>query len=127
MEINAMFRNQMFGIKSEEAVPDTYFRPNPSEQIAFGSPTVSPTNSSSKDDVRTTILNAMRSTPDIKIEKLAQLCNLSEEGVRYHIKKLKKEGYVKIIRMYVRMNFTPRSGKEPYHRNPQAVPDSLRP
>ena len=79
----------------------TYFRPNPSEQKAIGSPigspTVSPTNSSSKDDARTTILNAMRSTPDIKIEKLAQLCKLSEEGVRYHIKILKKEGYVKRV------------------------------
>lgn len=32
---------------------------------------------------------------DIARDPLAQLCNLSEEGVRYHIKKLKKEGYVK--------------------------------
>lgn len=84
----------------------TYFRPNPAKKAASstgslsGSPTGNPTtNSTTMTDigVKDLILNAMKSTPDIQIEQLAQLCHLSVEGVRYHIKALKKDGIVRRV------------------------------
>ena len=72
----------------------TYFRPNPAEHKDSGSFSGSTTTNLPQAELRTIIINAMRSTPDIKVDKLAEICKLSVEGVRYHIKILKKEGYI---------------------------------
>lgn len=40
------------------------------------------------------ILRIIRSTPDISYDKLAEICNLTREGVKYNIKKLREEGFI---------------------------------
>lgn len=40
------------------------------------------------------ILNELSKTPDISYRKLAKVIHLHEDTVRYHLKKLKENGYI---------------------------------
>lgn len=43
-------------------------------------------------NIRDLIIRSIRSNPSIMVEELAQICKLSGDGTRYHIKQLKKDG-----------------------------------
>ena len=42
--------------------------------------------------VRDKVLKIIRSTPTISIDEIARICNMSRDGIIYHIKSLKKAG-----------------------------------
>lgn len=43
----------------------------------------------------TAIVSAIKANPDIQLKELAALFEISTEGVRWHLTKLKKEGVIK--------------------------------
>ena len=45
-------------------------------------------------NLRDKIYRIIKSSPDIKIQEIADICGLTYDGVRYHTKALKKAGFI---------------------------------
>lgn len=80
----------------------TYWRPKVgstvkrSDKSSEGSngttPTTTPTSRPKRGpEVRTKMIRIMRATPTISKAELAELCDITTDGVRYHLKYIKKE------------------------------------
>ena len=60
-------------------------------------PTLQGSNAEATQKTTQKIVELMRSNPMVSIEKLAETCGITRDGINYHIKNLKKKGVVKRI------------------------------
>ena len=78
---------------------ETYLRisKTPTETTSNATETITETTSDTTKTITETILEMICNNPKITIKKIASVCGITEDGVSYHIKKLKLSG--KIIRV----------------------------
>ena len=73
----------------------TYYRPSNTTIKNHGETTIKTTMKNKEKTtikVRDKVLKIIRSTPTISIDEIARICNMSRDGIIYHIKSLKKAG-----------------------------------
>lgn len=59
-----------------------------------GTTVTTETGKDSTADTTETILNMIRNNPKITAREIASVCGITEDGVAYHIKKLKRNGRI---------------------------------
>ena len=73
----------------------TYFRPTKGSSSSTTTKRNGGTTTKTTTNNRAKILKIMRSTPTVTLGEIASLCGIGEDGVRYHINYLKKNGSIR--------------------------------
>ena len=59
--------------------------------------TTTKTTPTTTSDIETRILSIIRENPKITVKSISRMVEITEDGIRYHIKKLKKQGLLEYI------------------------------
>lgn len=59
--------------------------------------TTAKTTTKTTSDIENRILSIIRENPKITVKSISRMVEITEDGIRYHIKKLKKQGLLEYI------------------------------